>query len=346
MNGGMSEASERESSQTSTVVGIDEAGYGPLLGPLVVSAVAFDVPVPVLKAVKNPADGPDLWKLLADSVTPRVAKRDPRLAVADSKKMHGKSGSARGIRLLERAALTFLSQSGETPASFRALLERVCPHVIGSLDDYPWYAGVDVELPADSSRDGLGIQRSAVSHNLSSSGVRFHGAWVEVLTVGAYNRLVSATRNKAVALFGQSTRLIQRIADATGPRPLRVWCDRQGGRTRYRQPLMTAFPDADLDILDESEDLSAYRLTHPSAPWVIRFVKNGETHHLPVALASIISKYIRELFMIAFNRYWSGQVADLRPTAGYYQDGRRFLADIAPAVERLGVDRQRLVRTS
>ena len=51
----------------------------------------------------------------------------------------------------------------------------------------------------------------------------------------------------------------------------------------------------------------------------------GETHHLPIALASIMSKYIRELFMLFFNRYWANQVTDLRPTAGYYQDGKRFL---------------------
>ena len=64
----------------------------------------------------------------------------------------------------------------------------------------------------------------------------------------------------------------------------------------------------------------------------------------PIALASIFSKYLRELLMARFNAYWAGHVDDLRPTAGYYQDGQRFLRDIEPAIGRLGVDRSQLVR--
>ena len=112
----------------------------------------------------------------------------------------------------------------------------------------------------------------------------------------------------------------------------------------FTTPLMTAFDDVRLDILEESPDRSSYRLTRQPVPWVIRFVRQGETHHLPIALASIVSKYIRELFMNCFNRYWCAQVADLRPTAGYYQDGQRFLADADQAIARQGVDRDWLVR--
>jgi hypothetical protein len=48
--------------------------------------------------------------------------------------------------------------------------------------------------------------------------------------------------------------------------------------------------------------------------------------------------------MACFNRYWTEQVPELRSTAGYYQDGRRFLKDIGPHVRRLGIDKDRLVR--
>ena len=63
-----------------------------------------------------------------------------------------------------------------------------------------------------------------------------------------------------------------------------------------------------------------------------------------VALASMVSKYLRELLMGCFNGYWLGEVPSLRPTAGYYQDGLRFLKEIEPHLRRLGVRREWLVR--
>ena len=52
----------------------------------------------------------------------------------------------------------------------------------------------------------------------------------------------------------------------------------------------------------------------------------------------------RELFMEMFNRYWLQQIPNLRPTAGYYADGRRFLAEISPACKRLGTPMRKLLR--
>lgn len=340
----MPDASASSRNQTATVVGIDEAGYGPLLGPLVVSAAAFDVPLEACRQAADPADGPDLWTLLADSVTRRASKRDPRLAVADSKKLHGKGGGKHGVVLLERAALAFLMQVGEMPGSLRELLRGLCPQVLGQLGGYPWYERADVELPLDCGRDAVGLQSNSLRRSLIEAGARFRGAWVEVLPEGHFNRQVEATHNKAIVLFGRTTRLIQRVAESIGGRPLGVWVDRQGGRVGYRRPLMTAFEDAQLEILEESPDRSGYRLTRHPAPLVVRFVKEGESHHLPIALASIISKYVRELFMVCFNRYWRSQVADLRPTAGYYEDGQRFLADIRDTETCKQVDRGMLVR--
>lgn len=330
--------------QTATVVGIDEAGYGPLLGPLVVSATAFDVPLSVLKKVTEPAAGPDLWSLLADSVTRKASKREPRLAVADSKKLHGKGGGKHGLLLLEQAALAFLAQVGPMPGSLRELLRSFCPQVLGQLAGYPWYQGADVELPVDCGPDSVRLQAHSLHRSLARAGIRFRGAWVEVLPEGHFNRQVETTRNKAVVLFGRTTRLIQRVIESLGPRPLGVWIDRQGGRVGYRRPLMTAFQDARLEVLEESPDRSGYRLNRRPAPLVVRFVKQGEKHHLAIALASIFSKYVRELFMICFNRYWCSQVAGLRPTAGYYEDGQRFLADIKDAEACRQVDRVMLVR--
>jgi hypothetical protein len=58
----------------------------------------------------------------------------------------------------------------------------------------------------------------------------------------------------------------------------------------------------------------------------------------------VYSKYLRELYMHVFNRYWSGQIAGLRATAGYYSDARRWLNEAAVELERRSIDRSMLIR--
>ncbi len=107
---------------------------------------------------------------------------------------------------------------------------------------------------------------------------------------------------------------------------------------------MTAFDNARFDVLEESPECSGYRLTHRSSQWLLRFICKGESHHLPIALASVFSKYTRELFMMRFNDWWVARVDGLKPTAGYHTDGMRFLEDIAGEIERHHIDRGWLVR--
>ena len=86
------------------------------------------------------------------------------------------------------------------------------------------------------------------------------------------------------------------------------------------------------------------KLHKNSLSWQVHFEAKAEARHLPVALASIYAKYVRELFMEQINRYWTAQVPGLRPTAGYYSDGRRFLADIDQRCKRLKTPMRRLLR--
>jgi hypothetical protein len=49
--------------------------------------------------------------------------------------------------------------------------------------------------------------------------------------------------------------------------------------------------------------------------------------------------------MRAFNQFWAGHLPDLRPTAGYPVDARRFKRDIAAVQRDLGIDDRVLWRT-
>src|SRR5262245_66291325 len=77
------------------VIGIDEAGYGPNLGPLVATAVALQVPEP----------DADCWQLLAAAVRRAAGKDDGRLTVDDSKLVHA---GPKGLSRLERGVFAGL----------------------------------------------------------------------------------------------------------------------------------------------------------------------------------------------------------------------------------------------
>jgi ribonuclease HIII len=170
------------------------------------------------------------------------------------------------------------------------------------------------------------------------------GVWSEVLLEGHYNRLVGATRNKAVVLLGMTMRLVQQISDAHPDGEIRFFIDKQGARDRYGPLLMKSFEDRRLKVLHEDATHSAYELLGKRGGWRISFRQSGESHHMAVALASCVSKYLRELFMSCFNDYWRRQAPKVRPTAGYYRDGLRFLGEIDPTIASLGIARDRLVR--
>src|SRR6516225_11485909 len=79
------------------IVGIDEAGYGPNLGPLVMTAVACRVPDDVVNV--------DLWRLLRQGVRRHGQRDDGRPLVADSKLVYSPS---RGLAQLEKTVLAAL----------------------------------------------------------------------------------------------------------------------------------------------------------------------------------------------------------------------------------------------
>ncbi|MHC4185334.1 MAG: hypothetical protein ACYSR4_05310, partial [Planctomycetota bacterium] len=74
------------------------------------------------------------------------------------------------------------------------------------------------------------------------------------------------------------------------------------------------------------------------------FVVRADERFLPVSLASMVSKYLRELLVASMNRYFAGFHAELRPTAGYWKDGLRFIEDLKRNVPNIRFDSNQLIR--
>jgi hypothetical protein len=143
--------------------------------------------------------------------------------------------------------------------------------------------------------------------------------------------------SKGAALSHWTLQLVARMIEPLGDSPISILCDKHGGRDRYLPLLMNCFADRFIEIVGEGRLKSVYRFGPPQHRVEIAFQAKGESH-LPTALASMASKYLRELAMHAFNSFWRRRLVNLRPTAGYPVDARRFKADIAATQRSLDID--------
>ena len=87
----------------------------------------------------------------------------------------------------------------------------------------------------------------------------------------------------------------------------------------------------------ESAARSSYRVAGLGREVSLTFQPRADQSYFCVALASMVSKYLRELFMLEFNAFWRGHVPGLKPTAGYPGDAPRFLAAIREKTRELGI---------
>lgn len=326
--------------------GIDEAGYGPMLGPLCVAATAFVI------ADHDVAQGDmcDLWKRLKKVICRKRTDKRKRIAVDDSKKLKlpNDAEATHPLKYLERGVLSFFA-AGRDGASVAAIDcpdcdDRLFETLAVCRSDAPWYASIN-SLPVAQSHDELRIATSRLRRELQSQGILCPLMRCEAIDAESFNRQVEMMGVKSNVNFCAVMRHIDVIWKRWPHEAPHIVVDRQGGRTHYLRDLMTAYPDAQVQILEESDLLSQYRIQHNGSQIKISFAVEAESAHLPVALASMIAKYVRELFMMRLNRYFQGLMPELKPTAGYTEDARRYLTDIESLIAQRGIDRKALIRS-
>ncbi len=318
-------------------IGIDEAGYGPILGPLVVGGV-------MLRCACEPSLD-YLSRNLANVITSKPRKKDARLVVCDSKML---STRPDGLPLLETTGLVAARLSGTPNATWRDLLTALDPQVPEHLAGSPWDAEGDTPLPCACKPDGLAIQTSAVRTAAQRVGCTFQAVAATILPPIRYNALLARTDNKATINWMATTwllnRLLQQAAAIAPAEPVFAVLDRQGGRTDYRPALQQSFDPAEMTVLEQTPERGRYRMRLSNQSVDLTFMMDADLQCCVTAWGSIIAKYTREICMARLNDWWRARVDNLEPTAGYLPDGRRFADQVVPHFERLGVNAETMIR--
>ncbi len=352
------------------LIGMDEAGYGPNYGPLVVAATAWRVPdaeIPctldegdcestlggtnlpstIQPAIRNPKSAidaaPDLYRLLRGTVVKKPSTQ--RIAIADSKTLYTPGN---GLAQLERGLHAVLGAMRQSLGCWASLVDYSQADCDGHHKLVCWPESYRCDLPIDASLDDVTALASRLSQACQKSYIHPLLIRARLIYPGQFNELVTYHGSKGAALSHITVGLLREVIDTVGmhlplspvPRPLppiHAVCDKHGGRNFYAALLQHHFSEHWIEPIHESREESRYDWGPPEARTRVAFRMNGE-RFLPTALASMMAKYLRELAMRAFNAFWCGHIPNLRPTAGYPKDAERFRSDIRAAQQQLKID--------
>lgn len=312
------------------LIGIDEAGYGPNLGPLVMSAVACRLPA---RRIDD-----DLWQVLGSAVRRKYEEDDGRLLVDDSKLVYA---SERGLAALERAVFALLGNNGSHQPTLARLIDQVGAQHHEELRCERWYQG-DTQLPLQA-RDWPASQE-VLERVCRQNCCEWGAVRVVLVCPPRFNGLLDRHGSKAAILALGLAELLRHFLDLDGGEALYFVIDKHGGRHYYSSMLQQACAAGLVAVAEEGADRSVYQVLGLSRPVQVTFQPRADSRHLCVALASMVSKYLRELLMLEFNRFWQRHVPGLKATAGYPGDAARFLSDIRPALAVLGLSESELWR--
>lgn len=322
--------------------GIDEAGYGPMFGPLIIGCTVFALPQDQANDL-----GPAMWERLSRVVCRNLIKRRGRIAINDSKKLHT---PATGLKHLERGVLSFAALALKKPQHVGQWLDCLGETHHHKLQHLPWYHANHERpwqpLPVTCTAGEITVARAMLAQSAKRAGIELLDMGAAVVFEDRFNQMVSATRSKAATSFTFVAKHLRAIWEAYGQHRPTVIVDRQSGRRHYRELLSMAFPEAHLKIKDESDHASAYEITTAQRGMTVHFEVDADGRHMPTALASMVSKYTRELLMARFQQWFQQRAPQIKPTAGYARDAKRFWQQIEPMLDDLAIEPLALRRIS
>ena len=250
-----------------------------------------------------------------------------------------------GIETLENTVQVMSRVTGfhlELVSDWHSWISRFDPQWTNQTVDVPWFHG-DRQLPVAADPDVINDLSDSITVSLAQCGIELIDVEMNLIPAKRFNELLKVNNGKGELLSNASAGLVKSLFNRLSigaEEPVLIHFDKHGGRNQYLPLLMQTFPDVFIQVIREGREISEYRWGDGAGLGEgniqCRFVAKGD-RFLPAALASNFAKYARELAMMSFNTFWRQQVADLKPTAGYPVDAKRFKQEIETVQSDLGI---------
>jgi len=317
------------------LIGTDEAGYGPNLGPMLVTATLWQI--------EDSADENDwdLWPLFGD----KIGTNSDQILVGDSKDIFKSTQGS--IQALEKTVLVFCQLLGQKipcrPNDIIRLLLDDSHNSSQERDREYWQLSSDEAVPHESTTDEILTCSRTIKRQLSDK-CSLLNVYSSAIFPEQFNSGIERLGNKAHLLSETTMKLVEKavtVAKSTNSTDrIIVRCDKHGGRSKYLPMIhehLQDFLDSEfVEVLEESLHASRYQAFSTGQLFTIDFRSKGE-RDLAIATSSMFSKYVREMYMRQWNKFWRRKIPDLKPTAGYPVDAKRFKKQISKIQTELGI---------
>ena len=339
------------------LIATDEAGYGPKLGPLVIVATAWRLPAGTAAAAAAAAGTAAAVELAFENLSlPISDHRCGSVYVDDSKRVFHRHqtiepGQASLLEIVCRAASQW-SLIPDPSVSFFEWLKAVAKSDFNVAIKAPWFADWPTLPKTKQATSEVAANANVIAH-WATTGLELCGIHARFITAAAFNEQLESGKNKADILTEATCRMAAAMIDDVDEHELNVTIssDRHGGRAYYGSAIQHLCSGASLRVVSEDKAVSRYHLTSETRYGNTRgidwsFCVGGDSLP-PVAMSSMIAKWLRERAMLSFNNYFAAQMpagVKLRPTAGYPGDANRFIDEIQKAGLREALPDSTLIR--
>ncbi len=242
------------------VIGIDENGLGPILGPLIVSAVKLKVKEPLFFHSK------------IENLQTSIKIDDSKNVFKRSEEWTYSKGEIISLSLLRAFSL-------------KELIDRYVNLIIDEFEKKFYIK--DYKLP---------IWAKFVKETNVKEEINFLDYRAFAIFPIKFNEMLNQIHK-----FQMNIKFFLDLASKLSNSDYTIiLCGKVGGYTYYLKALLL-FDIVKYEVLKESKGHSSYKIVYNDKIFEIHFLMDGDSIYYPIAIASIVGKYLREVFMKALN---------------------------------------------